>query len=292
MAAVPKAIRLPTAAERRPSSRARHATAVVATIAPIGACRRSTLRRNWEAGRTSSRAMEKIVLAVNACAAIPQARNATRTTAAKGFADHEPNDVTTAVDTGSRSRPATTSAGFGCASVAATALRMTTAATLSSALRLLGGGDTGIEADEHPAADRQRGEHAGADRSAGEALGTKCVREERDVLRPEHEQQREPDPDGCDRFGPDPDLDHAAEHVDAERTDDCTDEHEHDAGGDDRVGRGRDSYKRQSPGCAEVGDRRVRDRIRTDRHPAAEPAVRAAHQAAAPLVRAAGERNR
>ena len=43
--------------------------------------------------------------AVSACAAIPQARNATSTTAANGFADHDPNDETTAVVTGSTSLP-------------------------------------------------------------------------------------------------------------------------------------------------------------------------------------------
>ena len=55
--------------------------------------------------------------AVTACAAMPQARNATSTIAANGFVDHEPNELTTAVVTGSTSSPATTAAGSGCASV-------------------------------------------------------------------------------------------------------------------------------------------------------------------------------
>src|SRR5690349_4945483 len=68
-------------------------------------------------------------------AAIPQARKATSTTAANGFIDQSPNEVTTAVVTGSTSLPATTSAGFGCASVVAKALRITSAPTLSSAIQ-------------------------------------------------------------------------------------------------------------------------------------------------------------
>src|SRR4051812_21183202 len=70
---------------------------------------------------------------------MPQARNATSTTAANGFVDHEPNDVTTAVVTGSTSSPATTDAGSGWASVAATAFRITSAATLSSATQIARG---------------------------------------------------------------------------------------------------------------------------------------------------------
>ena len=56
---------------------------------------------------------ENIVRAVSAWAEIPQATNAKSTIAANGFVDHEPNDVTTAVVTGSASRPATTSGGSG-----------------------------------------------------------------------------------------------------------------------------------------------------------------------------------
>ncbi len=67
---------------------------------------------------------------------MPQARNAIRTTAANGFDDHDPNEVTTAVVTGSRSSPATTDAGSGCARVAATAFRMTSVPTLSSAIQI------------------------------------------------------------------------------------------------------------------------------------------------------------
>ena len=70
---------------------------------------------------------------------MPQARNAASTTAANGFADQDPNDVTTEVVTGSASRPATTPAGSGCASETANALRMTSAATLSSASQIARG---------------------------------------------------------------------------------------------------------------------------------------------------------
>ena len=52
------------------------------------------------------------------------------------MSDHDPNELTTAVDTGSTSRPATTAAGSGCASVTATALRITSAPTLSSAIQI------------------------------------------------------------------------------------------------------------------------------------------------------------
>src|SRR4051794_4711208 len=64
---------------------------------------------------------------------MPQARKAVNTTAANGLLDHDPNDATTAVVIGSRSLPATTAAGSGCARVAAKALRITTAPTASSA---------------------------------------------------------------------------------------------------------------------------------------------------------------
>src|SRR3954453_3128256 len=70
---------------------------------------------------------------------MPHARNATSTTAANGFADHEPNAETTAVATGSESLPATTAAGSGCASVVATAFSITSAATASSAIQIARG---------------------------------------------------------------------------------------------------------------------------------------------------------
>ena len=113
---------------------------------------------------------------------------------------------------------------------------MTTAPTLSSAIqiargtcraaprRLLGRADARVEADEHPAADRECGQHSGADRAARELLRAERVREDRDVLVAEDEQQREPDPDRRDRLGRDPGLDRAAEHVDAQRADDRADE--------------------------------------------------------------------
>lgn len=50
-----------------------------------------------------------------------------------------PNDATTAVWTGSPSRRATTAARSGCASVVASALSMTSAATLSSAIQIARG---------------------------------------------------------------------------------------------------------------------------------------------------------
>src|SRR4051794_9464553 len=132
MAAVPKAISVPTAAARSP----RQPTAVVTAIAPIGDLRRSTERSRREPGSTPSRAAEYIVRAVGACAAMPQETKATSTIAANGLEDHDPNDATTAVVTGSTSSPATTEAGSGCASVAATALRITSAATLSRAIQI------------------------------------------------------------------------------------------------------------------------------------------------------------
>ena len=55
-------------------------------------------------GSTPSRATEKTVRAVRPARPQPQARNAASTTAANGFADQEPNEQTTAVETGSRSR--------------------------------------------------------------------------------------------------------------------------------------------------------------------------------------------
>src|SRR4051812_407171 len=105
-------------------------------VAPTGARRRLTRRRKRDAGRTSSRAAEYIARAVSAWAEIPQARNPVRTTAAKGLPDHDPNELTTAVATGSASRPSTTAAGSGCARVAETASRVTTAATLSIASQI------------------------------------------------------------------------------------------------------------------------------------------------------------
>ena len=87
-----------------------------------------------------------------------------------------------------------------------------------------------------------------------------------------------------------PASDHTAEHVDPECADGPADEDENHPGRHDRVRRRRDTYQSECPGSAEIGDRRVGHEVGADRHPAAEPAVGAAHQAAAPLVRAARDR--
>src|SRR4051794_35950484 len=70
---------------------------------------------------------------------MPQARNAQSTTAANGLDDHEPNELTTAVATGAASRPATIAAGSGLDSPTATAFRITSAPTLSSAIQIARG---------------------------------------------------------------------------------------------------------------------------------------------------------
>jgi hypothetical protein len=70
---------------------------------------------------------------------MPQARNAASTTAAKGFADHDPNDASTEVATGSGSSPATTPARSGCASVTANAFTITRTPTLRSASQIANG---------------------------------------------------------------------------------------------------------------------------------------------------------
>ena len=68
------------------------------------------------------------------------------------------------------------------------------------------------------------------------------------------------------------------------------DEDEQHPRDDDRVRRGLDPHEHQRPRRAEVGDRRVRHGVGADRDPAAHPAVGPAHEAAAPLVGAAGDR--
>ena len=90
--------------------------------------------------------------------------------------------------TGSPSRPATTAAGSGWASVTATALRITSAADAEQrhpdrprdvarrVARLLRGGHARVEADEDPAADGQRGQQPGAHRAAGQRLGARASR--------------------------------------------------------------------------------------------------------------------
>src|SRR4051812_15522182 len=135
MAAVPNAISEPTAVESRPSRSPRQATTVVTTYAPIGTRRRSIRRRKRAPGTAPSRATEYIVRAVTDWAAIPHATNASSTIAANGFVDQDPKELTTAVVTGSMSSPATIDAGSGCASVTATALRITSTPTLSSAIQ-------------------------------------------------------------------------------------------------------------------------------------------------------------
>jgi hypothetical protein len=132
---VPNVIRLPIAVASSPSSSPSQAITVVATTPPSGVPRRSTRRRKEEPGSVPSRAIENMPRAVPPCAAIPQARKATRTIAVNGFDDHDPNEPTTAVVTGSRSWPATTAAGSGCASVVANAFTITSAPTLSSAIQ-------------------------------------------------------------------------------------------------------------------------------------------------------------
>ena len=105
----------------------------------MGTLRRLTLRRKRDPGNVPSRDTEYIVRAVSAWAAIPQARKATSTTAVNGLEDQDPNDVTTAVVTGSRSWPATIEAGSGCASMTATALRNTSVPTLRRAIQMARG---------------------------------------------------------------------------------------------------------------------------------------------------------
>ena len=121
-------------------------------------------------------------------------------------------------------------------------------------------------------------------------LGAESLREDGEGLRAEDEQERQSDPDRRNDLGSDAGLDHTAEHVDPECADGRADEHENHPGRHDRVRRRRDTYQSECPGSAEVGDRRVGHSVGADRHPAAEPAVGAAHQAAAPLVRAARDR--
>ena len=210
--------------------------------------------------------------------------------------------MTTAVVTGSMSSPATTDAGSGCASVAATAFRITSAATLSSAIQIARGtwraasvvsSDAATHASKpmntQPPTASAASIPALTEPSDSASAPSVCV-EQREVLRAERQQQRDADADGGDRLGADPELDRAAEHLHPERAHERADEDEHHAGEDDPAGRRVDPEQRQQPGRAEVGDRRVRDRVRADRHPAAEPAVDAAHQPPVPLVRGARHR--
>jgi MMPL family len=156
--------------------------------------------------------------------------------------------------------------------------------------RLLGDADAGVESDEDPPADRERGQQRRDDRAARQRLGAERVAEHGDVLRPEDEQQRDPDPERGHDLGRDPHPDRGAQQPEAERArrrahDDEQHPREHDP-----VRARRDAGERQRPRRTEVGDRRVGDRVRADRDPAAEPAVGAAQQPAAPLVRAARDR--
>ena len=219
---------------------------------------------------------------------MPQARNATSTTAANGFADHEPNDADDRgrhrVDVAARRRPRR---DRDARASTANALRITSAPTLSSAiqiargtwraasLRLLGRADAGVEADEHPAADGERGEHPGADRAAGERLGAERVRRgARGPASRKTSSSASPIPTDATTSAAMPDPDRAAEHVDAERADDRADDDEQPSPVTTiALGVGVDAEQRQRPRRAEVGDRRVRHRVGADRHPAAEPAV-------------------
>ena len=147
--------------------------------------------------------------------------------------------------------------------------------------------DTGVEPDEHPSPHRQCGEHAGSDRSARQRLCPERVRREREVLDAEDEQQGESDPERRDDLGADPDLDDEPENRDAERPCDRAEDEEKRTGGHDPARRRLDPREGQCPRGSEIGDRRVRRRVRADRHPPVDPPVGLAHQAPAPLVRAA-----
>jgi hypothetical protein len=118
--------------------------------------------------------------------------------------DQEPNDVTTAVVTGSASWPPTTAFRVGWASDhrdrveehehadAEQEVQIARGDWWPASMRLLGGGDARVEADEHPAADRQRRQHPGPDRAARQRLGASvspnsersCRRKARSSARP------------------------------------------------------------------------------------------------------------
>ena len=71
------------------------------------------------------------------------------------------------------------------------------------AARLLRRADAGVEADEDPAGDGERGEHPRSDRASGERLGAERVGQQGEVLGAEDEQEGEPDADRGDDLGGD-----------------------------------------------------------------------------------------
>ena len=231
-------------------------------------------------GTAPSRATEYIVRAVTDWAAMPQDRNATSTIAANGFDDHEPNELTTAVVTGSTSSPATTDAGSGCASSAATALRITSAPTLSSAIQIALGtcrAASFVSSATPTAQSNPMNTHPPTASAASSPAATEppdsasapkvSVKIERSCSAKTSSSAR-PMPDRRDDLRRDARLHRPAQHADPERAGERADHDQHHAGDHDRVGGRLDVEQRQRPGRAEVGDRRVRRRVRADRDPA------------------------
>ena len=150
--------------------------------------------------------------AVAPWAAMPQARNASSTIAANGLLDQSPNDVTTAVETGSMSLPAATAAGSGCASVTAKALRITSPPTLSSAIQIARGTRRAAlrvsSAAATVASKPMKAQPATASAASmaanvlppDSASAPNVLVSDGEVLLAEHEQQREADADGGDRL--------------------------------------------------------------------------------------------
>ncbi len=281
-------MRLPTAAEFSPSSRPRHATTAVTAVATDGELRRSTRRSQREPGSTSSRAIEYIARAVSDWAAIPQARKAAKTTAANGFVDHAPNAATTAVWTGSASRPATTAAGSGCASVVATALRTTSTATLSSAIQIARGtcraalrvsSDTATQASKpmntHPPTASAASIAAPTEPPDSASAPSVCSSSERSCVR-NASSSASPTPTDATISAAIPTRIACVSRATPNASGERTRHDEHHPRSHDPVRARRDVQQRQQPRRAEVRDRRVRHGVRANRHPAAEPPVRAA----------------
>ena len=227
-------IRLPIAVASRPSSRPSQATTVVATMPPIGAWRRSTAQERRAGQHAVARdgvdPARRPALRGHAAG-----EKSEQDDAANGLLDQSPKDATTAVETGSMSLPATTSAGFGCASVVAKALRITSAPTLSSAIQIARGTCLAAPLVSSAAAtvaskpmnaqprDRERGQQRGEGRAAAERLGAERVEQHGEALLAEDEQQREPDADRGDGLGGDAQPQRALERVDAEGVDERAD---------------------------------------------------------------------
>ena len=153
--------------------------------------------------------------------------NATSVTAAKGLVDQDRSEVTTAVVTGSASLARDDVAGSGCASVIATALRITIAPTLSSASQTARG--TWLAA---PLVSSAVSPHASKPMNtqpptASAASSAAKVEPPESDSAPsvsaastaswsrKTEQQHEPDADRRDGLGRDADLDSALEDIDA-----------------------------------------------------------------------------